>query len=91
MLNAILVRSSGVTTESFKFALIRHLQSSLWDQEWGWSCLRWVLMMDGAHALLRWVSEPLHLAPQHLCSSEEDGTVILEEELASLVSLSAPL
>lgn len=47
--------------------------------------------MDGVHALLRWVSEPLHLTSQHLCSSEEDGTVILEEELASLMSLSAPL
>lgn len=36
MLNAFLVRSSGVTPESFDFALLWHLQSSMWDQGWGW-------------------------------------------------------
>ena len=36
MLNAFLVRSSGVTPESFDFALLWHLQSSMWGQGWGW-------------------------------------------------------
>lgn len=41
--------------------------------------------------LVRWVSEPLTFASQHLCSREENGTGIPEEEPASLMSLSAPL
>lgn len=47
---------------------------------------------DGRSACLAQVGlRASAFASPHLCSSEEDGTVILEEELASLMFQSAPL